>query len=55
VPQGEVARYVIDLRSMTGGRGAFSMTFSHYEEMPQHLAQKVIDEYQQAREEAHKK
>ena len=55
VPQGEVARYVIDLRSMTGGRGAFSMTFSHYEEMPQHLAQKVIDEYQHAREEAHKK
>jgi elongation factor G len=55
VPQGEVARYVIDLRSMTGGRGAFSMSFSHYEEMPQHLAQKVIDEYQQAREEAHKR
>jgi elongation factor G len=55
VPQGEVARYVIDLRSMTGGRGAFAMTFSHYEEMPQHLAQKVIDEYQKAREEAHKK
>jgi elongation factor G len=55
VPQAEVARYVIDLRSMTGGRGAFGMTFSHYEEMPQHLAQKVIDEYQQAREEAHKK
>ncbi len=55
VPQGEVARYVIDLRSMTGGRGAFSMNFSHYDEMPQHLAQKVIDEYQQAREEAHKR
>jgi elongation factor G len=55
VPQGEVARYVIDLRSMTGGRGAFSMTFSHYEEMPQHLAQKVIDEHQRSREEAHKK
>ncbi|HET9671382.1 MAG TPA: elongation factor G [Actinomycetota bacterium] len=55
VPQGEVARYVIDLRSMTGGRGAFSMTFSHYEEMPQHLAQKVIDEHQKAREEAHKR
>ncbi|HEY6566047.1 MAG TPA: elongation factor G [Actinomycetota bacterium] len=55
VPQAEVARYVIDLRSMTGGRGAFSMTFSHYEELPQHLAQKVIDEYQHAREEAHKR
>jgi elongation factor G len=55
VPQAEVARYVIDLRSMTGGRGAFSMAFSHYEEMPQHLAQKVIDAYQQAREDAHRK
>jgi elongation factor G len=55
VPQAEVARYVIDLRSMTGGRGAFTMMFSHYEEMPQQLAQRVIDGYQQAREEAHKK
>jgi elongation factor G len=55
VPQAEVARYVIDLRSMTGGRGAFSMSFSHYEELPQHLAQRVIDEHQKAREEAHKK
>jgi elongation factor G len=55
VPQAEVARYVIDLRSMTGGRGAFEMTFDHYEEMPQHLAQKVIDEHQRAREEAHKR
>ncbi|MEP6477206.1 MAG: elongation factor G, partial [Actinomycetota bacterium] len=54
VPQAEVARYVIDLRSMTGGRGAFSMTFDHYEEMPQHLAQKVIDAHQEAREGAHR-
>jgi elongation factor G len=51
VPQAEVARYVIDLRSMTGGRGAFSMTFDHYDELPQHLAQKVIDAHQQARAE----
>jgi elongation factor G len=55
VPQAEVARYVIDLRSLTGGRGAFSMRFSHYEEMPSQLARKVIDEYQKAREEAQKK
>ena len=52
VPQSEVARYVIDLRSMTGGRGAFTMTFSHYEEMPAHLAEKVIAEHRRAREEA---
>jgi elongation factor G len=55
VPQAEVARYVIDLRSMTGGRGAFAMTFSHYEEMPSQLASKVIDEYRKAKEEAQKK
>ena len=55
VPQAEVARYVIDLRSMTGGRGAYSMTFSHYEEMPTHLADKAIAEFRQAREEAHAK
>jgi elongation factor G len=50
VPQAEVARYVIDLRSMTGGRGAFSMSFDHYEQLPTHLAQKVIAEYQAQRE-----
>jgi elongation factor G len=55
VPQAEVARYVIDLRSMTGGRGAFGMTFSHYEELPSNLAQKVIAVYQEAREAAHKR
>jgi elongation factor G len=52
VPQSEVARYVIDLRSMTGGRGAFTMTFSHYEEMPAQLADRVIAEHRRAREEA---
>ncbi|MEP7032573.1 MAG: elongation factor G [Actinomycetota bacterium] len=55
VPQAEVARYSIDLRSMTGGRGAFSMKFSHYEELPSHLADKIIAEAQKAKEETHKK
>ena len=54
VPQAEVARYVIDLKSMTGGRGAFSMSFSHYDEVPTHLAQKIIDESQRAKQEAGK-
>ena len=53
-PQAEVARYSIDLRSMTGGRGTFSMKFSHYEEVPAHLAQKIIDEARKEKEEAHK-
>jgi elongation factor G len=54
VPQAEVARYAIDLRSITGGRGTFGMKFSHYEEVPTHLAQKIIEQAQQEKEEAHK-
>jgi elongation factor G len=42
VPQAEMTRYAIDLRSMTHGRGAFTISFDHYEEVPAHLAQKVI-------------
>jgi elongation factor G len=52
VPQAEVARYSIDLRSMTGGRGAFTMKFSHYEELPSHLADKIIAEAQKEKQEA---
>jgi len=55
VPQAEVARYSIDLRSMTGGRGAFTMRFSHYEEVPSHLAEKIIAEAQQAKEDGQKR
>jgi elongation factor G len=55
VPQAEVARYSIDLRSLTGGRGAFSMRFSHYEEVPSHLTEKIIAEAQRAKDEAQKK
>ena len=41
-PLAEVQRYSIDLRSMTQGRGSFTMEFSHYEETPAQVAQKVI-------------
>jgi elongation factor G len=54
VPQAEMTRYSIDLRSITGGRGAFTMRFSHYEEVPSHLAEKVIAEARKQKEEAHK-
>ena len=40
----EFLTYAMDLRSMTGGRGVFSMEFSHYDEVPGNLAQKIIDE-----------
>ncbi len=42
VPLAEMFRYSIDLRSITGGRGTFTMSFSHYEEVPSHIAQKII-------------
>jgi elongation factor G len=54
VPQAEMTRYAVDLRSITGGRGAFTMRFSHYEEVPSHIADKVIKESQQEKEEAHR-
>ena len=42
VPLAEMQRYTTDLRSMTGGRGVFTMEFSHYEIVPTHVAQEVI-------------
>ncbi len=44
VPMAEMLTYESSLRSMTGGRGAYSMEFSHYEEVPAHLAEKVVKE-----------
>lgn len=44
VPQSEMLRYATELRSMTQGRGIFTMRYSHYEEVPAHAAQKVIEE-----------
>ncbi|HWQ13668.1 MAG TPA: elongation factor G [Roseiflexaceae bacterium] len=42
-PLAEVQRYATDLRSMTQGRGRFSMSFDHYEDVPPHLAQGLIE------------
>jgi elongation factor G len=41
VPTSEVLRYTIDLRSMTGGRGRFTVSHSHYDPVPSHLVEKV--------------
>jgi elongation factor G len=43
VPLAEMQRYTTDLRSMTGGRGIFTMDFAFYETVPAHIAQDVID------------
>jgi len=45
-PLAESLRYATDLRSITQGRGSFTMQFSHYEEVPAHLAQKIIAQRQ---------
>ncbi len=41
-PYAELLRYAIDLRSMTQGRGSFDMSFDHYDEMPQRMADEII-------------
>ena len=43
-PQAELFSYLIDLRSLTQGRGTFSMEFVRYEEVPQNIAEKIIEE-----------
>ncbi|MDQ3784017.1 MAG: elongation factor G [Actinomycetota bacterium] len=43
VPFAEVTHYATDLRSLTGGQGTFSWNFSHYQEVPHDLAQKVLE------------
>jgi len=46
VPQAEILRYTIDLKSITQGRGSFTVDFSHYEEVPPNITQKIIAERQ---------
>jgi len=45
VPQAELFSYATELRSMTRGRGTFTATLDHYEEVPQHLAERVIEDH----------
>jgi elongation factor G len=53
VPMAEMLAYAPDLRSITGGQGDYTMEFARYEEVPAHLAQKVIDAASQETEAAH--
>lgn len=43
-PLAEVLKYAPDLRSMTSGRGSFTIAFSHYDELPAHLVAKVVQQ-----------
>lgn len=51
VPMAETLTYAPDLRSMTSGRGTFEIAFSHYEEVPHHLTDKIVQESKQAQDE----
>jgi elongation factor G len=50
VPMAEMLSYAPDLRSITGGQGEFTMEFERYEEVPHHLASKVVDDARAERE-----
>jgi elongation factor G len=45
VPQSELFTYATELKSLTGGRGTFTSTLDRYDEMPAHLADKVVAEH----------
>jgi elongation factor G len=51
VPMAEMLSYAPDLRSITGGQGEFTMEFERYEQVPGHLAAKVVDEARAERDE----
>jgi elongation factor G len=53
VPQSEMLRYATDLRSMTQGRGSYTMKVSHYDPVPAHLQQKIIDEHKKEHDSEH--
>lgn len=54
VPEAEILNFSTELRSITGGRGSYTMKFSHYEEVPAHIAQKIVEQAKKEKEEADK-
>jgi elongation factor G len=53
VPQSELFNYATELRSLSGGRGSFSATLAQYEEVPAHVAQKIIEQHKKEEAAAH--
>ncbi|MCX7702857.1 MAG: elongation factor G, partial [Planctomycetota bacterium] len=52
VPLAEVVTYSTQLRSITGGEGSYTMSFSHYDVLPSHIAQQVIEKARKEKSEA---
>ncbi|MBI3943254.1 MAG: elongation factor G [Chloroflexi bacterium] len=52
-PLAELMRYSTDLRSMTQGRGIFTLEFDHYEEVPAHLVPKIVEESKKLHDKEH--
>jgi elongation factor G len=50
VPQAETFKFCSELRSITSGQGSFEMEFSRYEQVPAHIASKVIEAAKAAKE-----
>ena len=50
VPMSEFQTYAPDLRSITGGRGMYTMEFSNYDEVPSQLAEKIVEEVNKNKE-----
>jgi len=53
VPQSEMLRYATDLRSMTQGRGTYTMQLSHYNPVPAQLQQKIVEEHKKEHDAEH--
>ncbi|HUU31774.1 MAG TPA: hypothetical protein VMY69_06710 [Phycisphaerae bacterium] len=51
VPLAEVAQYNTQLRSITGGQGTYTMEFSHYEPVPSHVQQQIVEASAKAKQE----
>ena len=53
IPLAEMFGYASDLRSVTGGRGTYSMSFSSYEVVPARITQGIVEKAKAAKEEQH--
>ena len=55
VPIAEMSKYASELKSITGGRGSYSMRFTHYDEVPAKIAQTIVAKYQETKKEEQEK